>query len=129
MPSVNLKRRCDSIRNILPRITNSARLYQRAGRVDDAAREMQKHQEVLAKHPGRCERPGYFRTMQIHATAESLSCWNNPNGAEFPLHFADATATAFAQASNYHAPIAILDFNHDGRNSLFVMEGEKDSAF
>jgi len=29
-----------------------SQLYQRTGRVEDAAREMQKHQKILAKNPG-----------------------------------------------------------------------------
>ena len=47
-----------------------------------------------------------------------------PEPRGVPVHFADATAVAFGDAKNFHAPMAVLDYNHDGRNSLFVMEGE-----
>jgi hypothetical protein len=42
-----------------------------------------------------------------------------------PVRFTDATDAAFSNSSAYHGPIGVLDYNHDGRNSLFVMEGEK----
>src|SRR5262249_40334348 len=42
-----------------------------------------------------------------------------------PVRFVQATAAAFGErASNYRGPIAVLDYNHDGRNSLFVMEDQ-----
>ena len=48
-----------------------------------------------------------------------------PESRGVPVHFTDATAAAFSQPSNYHGPMAVLDCNHDGRNGLFVTEGEK----
>jgi len=37
-----------------------------------------------------------------------------------------ASAAAFGQhAADYRGPMAVLDYNHDGRNSLFVREGDK----
>src|SRR6185295_8811724 len=36
--------------------------------------------------------------------------------------FVDATATAFGAAAKYQGPAGVIDFNHDGRNSLLVLE-------
>src|SRR6185369_8317234 len=40
-----------------------------------------------------------------------------------PLRFVQATAEAFGQTSaSYHGPMGVLDYDHDGRNSLFAMQ-------
>jgi len=101
-----------------------SKLYQREGRADDAAREMEKHQEVLAKHPANASGPAAFERCK-YTQPRIAFVLEQPELRGVPVHFADATATAFAQASNYHAPLAVLDFNHDGRNSLFVREGDR----
>jgi hypothetical protein len=42
------------------------------------------------------------------------------------VRFVDRTSTAFGQnASAYHGPLGVLDYNHDGRHSLFVMESNR----
>lgn len=99
-------------------------LYQRAGRAADAAREMQKHQEILAKNPGGASGPATFERCKYTQPRMAFAL-EQPRRRGVPVHFIDATAGAFAQSSNYHGPMAVLDFNHDGRNDLFVMEGEK----
>src|SRR6185295_3967798 len=49
-----------------------------------------------------------------------------PDPRGIRVQFAEATAEAFGQrAADYHAPMAVLDYNHDGRNSLFATEGQK----
>jgi tetratricopeptide (TPR) repeat protein len=101
-----------------------SRLYQLAGRAGDAAREMQKHQEVLAKHPAGASGPAAFERCQYTQPRITFAL-EQPDRRGVPVHFVDVTATACALASNYHAPLAVLDFNHNGRNSLFVREGDK----
>jgi len=100
------------------------RLYQRTGRAEDAAREMQKHQEILAKNPGGLSSPATFERCK-YTQPQMAFVLEQPERRGVPVHFTDATATAFSQPSTYHGPMAVLDCNHDGRNSLFVMEGEK----
>src|SRR6185369_4563102 len=40
-----------------------------------------------------------------------------------PLRFVQATAEAFGQTSaSYHGPMGVLDYDHDGRNSLFAVQ-------
>ena len=40
------------------------------------------------------------------------------------MRFVEATAQAFGpEASSYRGPVGVLDYNHDGRNSLWVRQG------
>ncbi len=100
-----------------------SQLYQRAGRADDAAREMQVHQQVLAKNPGGSSGPATFERCKYTQPRIAFKL-EQPDAHGIPVRFVDATATAISQAANFHGPMAVLDYNHDGRNSLFVREGE-----
>lgn len=100
-----------------------SQLYQRAGRPDDAAREMQIHQQVLAKNPGRPGGPAIFERCKYTQPRIAFKL-EQPDPHGIAVRFVDATAAAFSQAANFHGPMAVLDCNHDGRNSLFAMEGE-----
>ena len=101
-----------------------SQLYQRTGRAEDAAREMQKHQQILAKNPGGASGPATFERCKYTQPRMAFTL-EQPARRGISVHFTDATAGAFAQPSSYHGPMAVLDCNHDGRNDLFVMEGEK----
>ncbi len=101
-----------------------SQLYQRAGRAGDAAREMQKHQQILAKNPGGASGPATFERCKYTQPRIAFAL-EQPDRRGVPVHFTDATARVFTSPSNYHGPMAVLDCNHDGRNDLFVMEGEK----
>ena len=101
-----------------------SQLYQRAGRAEDAAREMLKHQQILAKNPGGLSSPATFERCK-YTQPQMAFVLDQPDRRGVPVRFVDATAAAFGQPSNYHGPMAVLDCNHDGRNSLFVMEGDK----
>lgn len=100
-----------------------SQLYQREGRADAAAQEMQLHQQVLAKHPGGLSGAATFERCKYTQPRIAFKL-EQPDPRGIPVRFVDVTSTAFAQAANYHAPMAVLDYSHDGRNSLFVMEGE-----
>ncbi len=101
-----------------------AMLYRRAGRPEDAAREMQKHQESLVKHTGGASGPGAFERCK-YTQPRVAFVLEQPERQGVPVRFTDATAAAFNRPSDYRGPMAVLDYNHDGRDSLFVMEGEK----
>jgi tetratricopeptide (TPR) repeat protein len=102
-----------------------SRLYQKLGRETEAAKEMQRNQRILAEHPAapRNERA----LMRCKYTEPRLPMkLAQPDRRGIPVRFVEATATAFgSRAAAYHGPIAVMDYNHDGRNSLFAMEGEK----
>jgi tetratricopeptide (TPR) repeat protein len=100
-----------------------SQLYQRAGRADDAAREMQLHQQVLAKNPGGPSGPATFERCKYTQPRIAFKL-EQPDPHGIRVRFVAATATALSQPTNFHGPMAVLDYNHDGRNSLFVREGE-----
>jgi len=100
-----------------------SQLYQRAGRPDAAAREMQTHQQVLAKNPGGPSGTATFERCKYTQPRIAFKL-EQPEQPGIPVRFVDATASAISQATNFHGPMAVLDYNHDGRNSLFVREGE-----
>ena len=53
-----------------------------------------------------------------------------PDPRGVPVTFADATASAFgAAATTWRGPVGIVDFNHDGRLSLFAAEGTNGFRF
>jgi len=100
-----------------------SRLYQRANRAEEAAREIEKHQQILAKNP---DRPAGSRPFEVckHTEPRTAFKLEQPDARGIAVRFVDATEGAFGQrAAEYRAPMAALDYNHDGRNSLFVMEG------
>ncbi|HEX5220094.1 MAG TPA: FG-GAP-like repeat-containing protein [Verrucomicrobiae bacterium] len=99
-----------------------SRLYQRLGRTAAAAQAMQKHQDVQAKYAGSPATAATFEKCKYTAP-RIVFVLEQPDQRGIPVRFVEATASAIAQASNYRGPVAVVDFNHDGRNSLFVMEG------
>jgi len=99
-----------------------SRLYQRAGRTADAAQEMQKHQQLQAKIPTPAGGQAAFERCKYTMPRLAFSL-EQPARRGIPVLFVEATSAAFGQSSNYHGPMAVVDYNHDGRNSLFVIEG------
>ncbi len=100
-----------------------SRLYERAGRSTDAAQEMQKHQEVSAKNAGVTATAATFERCKYTVPRIAFAL-EQPDASGVPVKFVDVTATAFAQPGTFHGPMAVVDFAHDGRNSLFVVAGE-----
>ncbi len=101
-----------------------SRLYQRAGRDADAAQELAKHQQIQGKSPSPA--PGgalaFERCKYTHPIISFAV--EQPDRRGISVHFAQATAEAFGQQPvAYHGPMGVLDYTHDGRNRLFVMQG------
>ncbi|HYG35602.1 MAG TPA: FG-GAP-like repeat-containing protein [Clostridia bacterium] len=99
-----------------------SRLYQRTGREAEAAQELAAHQQVLAKTPNPPSGPLAFeRCKYTEPRLAFVPEQADPRGVA--VRFVDATPAVFGQnSSRYHGPLAVLDYNHDGRNSLFVVE-------
>ena len=100
-----------------------SRLYQQVGRTAEAAQELQKHQQILAKSPV-VTGPAVFERCKYTQPRMAFSL-EQPDPRGIPVKFVDATSAAFSQPSAFHGPFGVLDFNHDGRNSLFVTESDK----
>ncbi len=100
-----------------------SRLYQRVNRTAEAAQALTRHQEILAKNPGAASGPTTFERC-LYTQPRIAFSLAQPERNGIPVRFVNATAAAFGQqASVYHGPVGVLDYNHDGRDSLFVMEG------
>jgi tetratricopeptide (TPR) repeat protein len=100
-----------------------AQLYQRADRADDATRELKIHQQLLAKHPNAASGPATFERCKYTQPRIAFRL-EQPDEHGVAVHFVDATSGAFSQPANFHGPMAVLDYIHDGRNSLFAMDGK-----
>ncbi len=98
-----------------------SRLLRQTGQADEAARELQKHQEVLAKNPGNASGGAAAFERCKYTQPQVAFVLEQPAERGIPVRFVDATAAALgAKAKEYHAPMTVMDYNHDGRNSLFV---------
>ena len=98
-----------------------SRLYQRLGREADAAQALAKHQEILAATPNPPSGTAVYERCKYTEPRMVFALDQPPRGTT--VRFVDATATAFGgEARRFHGPLGVLDYNHDGRNSLFVME-------
>ena len=102
-----------------------SRLFQQAGRPDDAARELQAHQQILARNPNiGSSGPAAFERCKYTQPQVAFDL-EQPAARGVPVRFVEATSTAFgAHGRDYHGPMAVIDYNHDGRNSLFATEGD-----
>jgi Flp pilus assembly protein TadD len=98
------------------------RLYAAAGRDADAAAALAKHQQILAARPLASNDPAIFEKCKY---TEPLAPFKlaQPETKGVTVRFVDATAAAFDNASAYRGPMAVIDYNHDSRSSLFVGEG------
>ncbi len=94
----------------------------RLGRQTEAAEALKKHQDLLAKRPSPAGDIAMFERCK-HTLARLPFKLEQPLADGVKVAFADATATAFRGAS-FQGPLGVIDFGHDGRNSLLVREGD-----
>ena len=99
-----------------------SRLYRQAGRTDDAARELEEHRKIQARLSSpvvtvaALERCKYTQPLSPFVLSQP-----DPHG--IPVHFAEDTAAAFgALATGCHGPLAVVDYDHDGRPSIFAQQ-------
>ncbi len=97
----------------------------RQGKMDEANRELERHRQLMASKPltttdsATFEKCAYTEIIIPYAVEK-------PSPTGIPVSFADVTSTAFgAGAADWHGPLGVIDYNHDGRNSLFVAEGDQ----
>lgn len=101
-----------------------SRLYQRVGRADEAAQELTKHQAAMAKNPNVSLTPMALERCKYTQPRVAFRL-EQPYPTGVPVKFVNATATVFgSQANAWKGPVGVIDYNHDGRNSLFVREGD-----
>jgi Flp pilus assembly protein TadD len=100
-----------------------SRLYQRTDRAADAAAELAKHQPLQARNPGVSLSPIALERCKYTQPRVAFSL-AQPDRRGAAVRFVETTAECFgAEASSYRGPVGVLDYNHDGRNSLWVNQG------
>jgi len=99
-----------------------SRLYARLGKPDEAANELREHQKLQAKgrpgpsDPVALEQCEYTKPLEPFILEQPLS-------PGIPVRFVNATDAAFeGKAADYRGPIAVVDYGHDGRNSIVARE-------
>ncbi len=99
-----------------------SQLYRRSSRDAEADRELELHQRILASRNGNpvtldeLERCLYTRPLAPFILAQ-------PSRHGIPVRFVeDTTAALGANASGLRGPLAAIDYDHDGRTSLFVRQ-------
>jgi tetratricopeptide (TPR) repeat protein len=100
-----------------------SQLQLRLGRQAEAAEALKKHQEILSKKPGFTSDVAFFERCK-HTQAKLPFKLEQPLVDGVKVVFADATASVAGNASAYRGPLAVIDFAHDGRNSLFAREAD-----
>ena len=102
-----------------------AQALQRAGREPEAQQSLEAHQQIAAKNPGSTITPEKLEKSKF-TQARIPFVLEQPQTEGIAVRFVDQTQAAFAgAASRYSAPVAILDPNHTGANSLFVFEPQQ----
>ena len=99
-----------------------SRLYPRVGRASDAARELDEHQRILARSPGQ---PSSVAALERCKYTRPLSPFvlGQPDPRGIPVRFTEETAAAFgALATSCRGPLAVIDYDRDGRPSIFAQE-------
>ena len=100
-----------------------SRLYQQAGRATEAAAQLAKHQEIHARNPEASLSPAAFERCKYTQPRVAFTL-AEPERRGVTVKFVEATSQVFgAEASSYRGPVGVIDFNHDGRNSLWVGQG------
>ena len=99
-----------------------SQLYRRAGRTGDAARELEEHQGIMARSSSpvitvaALERCKYTLPLSPFVLGQ-------PDPRGIPVRFAEETAAAFGPlAAGCRGPLAVIDYDHDGRQSIFAQE-------
>ena len=99
-----------------------SQLYRRAGRTDDAARELAEHQKIMARSSSpvitvaALERCKYTLPLSPFVLSQP-----DPHG--IAVRFVEETSAAFgALAADCRGPLAVIDYDHDGRPSIFAQE-------
>lgn len=95
--------------------------FMRAGDKENAERELKIHQQIREKLTNQVADITFLERCK-HTTARLPFKPEEPSFKAIPIVFVDDTKKAFAYATTARAPITVIDYNHDGRNSIFALE-------
>jgi Tfp pilus assembly protein PilF len=101
---------------------NRSQVLDRLNKPNEAAEERATHQKLLAAKPNKITDVSSFERCSYTLIRAPFRL-EQPDAKGIQVAFNDVTGSALgANAKNLHGPAAVIDFAHDGRNSLFVME-------
>jgi Flp pilus assembly protein TadD len=93
----------------------------RAGQNSEAQQELARHQEIISRLTTPPTAATYERCT--YTAARAAFTVERPAQPGMQVRFTDATKDVFpGGAQNFSGPVGVIDFNHDGRYSLFVCE-------
>ncbi|MCL4181246.1 MAG: VCBS repeat-containing protein [Verrucomicrobia bacterium] len=95
----------------------------RAGRQDEGGASLERHRQLQAERAGTIDEAKLERCE--HTLAQAPFILEQPPVPGIRVTFTDATAGMLAGAERYQGPLEAIDYHRDGRNSLFVSEGEE----
>ncbi len=94
----------------------------RAGRQDEAADAMDRHQQQAAIR-GTAQTPQRDLEISRHTDIFLPFILETPDPEGIPVTFTDVTGQRLGEAAgSWSGPMAVIDFNHTGTNSLWVIE-------
>jgi len=103
---------------------NLSQALTRLGRTDDAANAMTTHRAILAQRQGA---PVDQTTVErcVYTEIRVPFRLEQPDAKGVAVAFVDDTASFLgSEASGYQGPVAVIDIHHDGKNDLFVRQGD-----
>jgi tetratricopeptide (TPR) repeat protein len=99
-----------------------SQVYQRLGRPADAAKELQAHQQWLARHPNANLTPAALEKSK-YTEARVPFQLEQPEPEGIKVVFTDVTTEALGNNS-FAGPVGLIDFARDGTNHLLVRDGD-----
>jgi hypothetical protein len=101
---------------------NLSQVLIRLNKMDEAQKALAEHQKINAQRKGQITDPSLFERCQYTQIRAPFRL-EQPDARGVQVMFSDATAAAFGQnAQQWHGPFGVIDFNHDGKPSLVVMD-------
>ena len=95
----------------------------RVGRQDEGLKEVELHRQLQAAGGPASADPSAYEGCKF-TQGRAPQVIEKPDPAGVVVTFVDTTASALgAAASQFHGPLAALDYNRDDRNSLFLADG------
>jgi tetratricopeptide (TPR) repeat protein len=95
--------------------------YQRANDKQSAEKELQIHQKIREKLTNEVVNLEFLEKSILTAARIPFEM-EKPSEKPIQITFTDATSEVFTNAPDIKSPVAVIDYNHDGRNSLFAMD-------
>lgn len=97
-----------------------SQLYRRSGRADDAARELAEHQRIMARSASASVTVTELERSK-HTEPLAPFVLGQPDRPGIPVRFTDETAATLGElAAGSRGPLAVIDYDRDGRSSLFA---------